>query len=243
MALSPNTNDLVLTVLLYPCKNTATGLLLALTSSAHTPTLPISLDGSDPALSLLTVDALKRRFVEIERAGLVLGPREGKAASLSFAASAAAALGSAAAAALGAAFMASLDTVIISLGTSLGVNAGGEVIGKPGNCGVEDVKIDVVSIALVDIDGDVAPAKGCRSSTFSLLCSRDTGIVASKSADLRGDLITADNLLSEAGLEDGGGMLTLSRFTEVFVCSVFAWVPFLSASLGASSRWDEGIVQ
>ena len=176
----------------------------------------------------------------MDRAGLVLGPREGKAASLSFAASAAAALGSAAAAALGAAFTASLDTVIISLGTSLGVNAGGEVIGKPGNCGVEDVKIDVVSIALVDIDGDVAPAKGCRSSTFSLLCSRDTGIVASKSADLRGDLITADNLLSEAGLEDGGGMLTLSRFTEVFVCSVFAWVPFLSASLGASSRWDEG---
>ena len=176
----------------------------------------------------------------MERAGLVLGPREGKAASLSFAVSAAAALGSAAAAALGAAFTASLDTVIISLGTSLGVNAGGEVIGKPGNCGVEDVKIDVVSIALVDTDGDVAPAKGCRSSTFSLLCSGGTGLVASISADLRGDLITADNLLSEAGLEDGGGMLTLSRFTEVFVCSVFAWVPFLSASLGASSRWDEG---
>jgi hypothetical protein len=198
------------------------GLLLALTSNAHTPTLPISFEGSEPAPSLLSVEALKRRLVEIERAGLVLGPREGSAASFSFAASAAAAFGSGALAALGAAFTGSLGTAITLSGKSLGVNAGGEVIGKPGSCGVEDVKIDVVSIALVDIESDVALARGHRSSTFSLPFSDDGRLVASRSADLRGDLITAESLLSEAGLEEGGGILTLSRLTEVLVCSVLA---------------------
>ena len=221
------------------------GLLLALTSSAHTPTLPISFDGSEPAPSLLIVEPLKRRFVEIERAGLILGPREGRAESFAELSAAIFASGALAAlAALGAVLaifeLVSFGTAIILSGTSLGVKAGGEVIGKPGSCGVEEVRIDVVSMALVESDGDVAPASGCRSSAFSLLLTEDGVLVASRSSDLRGGFIAADRRLSEAGLEEGGGIETLSRVADVLVCDASACALFRSVSFGARRRWDEG---
>ena len=219
------------------------GLLLALTSNAHTPTLPMSFGVSGPAPSLLTVVPLKRRFVEIERAGFTLGPREGRAASFAdlsvpdFASGALAALG----AALTRLELVSFDTAIILSGTLLGVKAGGEVVGKPGSCGVEEVRIDVVSIALVGSEGDVAPANGWRSSAFSLLFTEDGLLVASRSSDLRGEFMAIDSRRSVAGLEDGGGILTLSRVAEADVCDASAWVLFLSASFGARRICDEGV--
>jgi hypothetical protein len=91
------------------------------------------------------------------------------------------------------------------------------VIGKPDSCGVEEVKMDVVSMALVDIEGEVTPGSVMGRSSGISLFKETGGLVEVRSSDLRGDLMITESRLSEAGA-DGGGMLTLSRVAEALVC-------------------------
>ena len=108
-------------------------------------------------------------------------------------------------------------TVSIKLGT-LGAIAGGESTGKPGSCGVDEVKTDVVSVAIDG--GDATVDIGTRSS--GTLFTEEEGLTVSAhvSSDLRGDVIEAndvESLLSPLGFVNGGGMLTLGRSTAVLV--------------------------
>lgn len=187
------------------------------------------------------MDPLKRRFVDIDRDGFVLGPRDGRAASLPESTRDLAAFGALIPGTLGVDFstfeVISPATAIELSDRSLGVKAGGEVIGKPGSCGIDDVRMDVVSMALVDMDEEGTPGNVGRSSAS--LLTEVGGLVAVRSSDLLGGIMAAERRLSDAGLA-GGGILTLSRVAEVLVCEVSAWAPFLSASLGASSMCDEG---
>ena len=110
-----------------------------------------------------------------------------------------------------------VSTAITLSETSLGVKAGGEVIGKPGSCGVEEVRMVVVSMALVDIEGEVTPGSVMWRSSGISLFTEVGGLVEVRSSDLRGGLAAAESRLSEA-FSDGGGMLTLSRVAEALVC-------------------------
>ena len=115
------------------------------------------------------------------------------------------------------------------------MSAGGEITGKPGICGVDDVVTDVVSVAVVEAPaGTVMGERRTSSDPFTEL-----GGLAVLSSDLREERIDAERRLSLDGLDVGGGILMFGLSIVVVVWDDCAWLDFLlvaSALLVAMSR-------
>lgn len=108
------------------------------------------------------------------------------------------------------------DTTSVRLGGSFGESDGGEIAGKPGSCGDDDVVTDSVLIAVVK--PEVLAAIGWRGKSSAPLTELGGLVVGVElSSEGRGDRMEAVGCLSLSGLVGGGGMLMLGLSIVVFV--------------------------
>ena len=108
------------------------------------------------------------------------------------------------------------DTISVRLGGSFGVSDGGEITGKPGVCGDDEVVTDSVLIAVVE--PAVGTAIGRREPSSEPLTELGGLVVGVElSSEGRGDRKEVERCLSLIGLVGGGGILMLGRSIVVFV--------------------------
>lgn len=108
------------------------------------------------------------------------------------------------------------DTVRARLGCSFGVSAGGEITGKPGSCGDEEVVTDAVLVAVVV--AEVGKAIGTRRTPSEALTELGgVGLWVEASSDARGDRMEEERRLSLNELVSGGGILMLALSMVVIV--------------------------
>lgn len=124
------------------------------------------------------------------------------------------------------------------LGDSIGVSDGGEITGKPGNGGDEEVVTDAVLVAVVVAEvGSVIGARNTPSEPLTEL----GGLVVrvELSSEARAERREKDRFLSLSGLVSGGGILMLARSMlaiEWVDCRCPAFRFGESALLAAASR-------
>ena len=130
------------------------------------------------------------------------------------------------------------DTTSARLGGSFGESDGGEITGKPGSCGDDEVVTDSVLIAVVN--PEVLAAIGWREKSSAPLTELGGLVVGVElSSEGRGDRMEAVGCLSLSGLVGGGGILMLGLSIVVFVWEDCRWVAFRlgsSALLVAASK-------
>lgn len=132
-------------------------------------------------------------------------------------------------------------TVSGRLGGSFGVSDGGEVTGKPGNCGNDDVVTDAVLVAIVA--AEVGTAMGARATPSEPL--RELGGLAVEielSSDARGERREKERRLSLSGLASGGGMLMFALSIVVIEWADCRRPAFRlgksSSPVAASKEWE-----
>jgi hypothetical protein len=109
------------------------------------------------------------------------------------------------------------DTISARLGGSFGVSDGGEVTGKPGSCGDEEVVTGAVLVAVVDVE--VGTVTGKRMTPSEPLTELGGLVVRVElSSEARGERTEAERRLSLSGLVAGGGILMLGLSIVVLVC-------------------------
>jgi hypothetical protein len=110
-------------------------------------------------------------------------------------------------------------TISARLGGSLGVSDGGEVTGKPGSCGDEEVVTDAVLVAVVELE--VGRVIGPRKTPSEPLTELGGLVVGGElSSEARGERIEVEKRRSLSGLVVGGGILMLGLSIVVLVCVV-----------------------
>jgi hypothetical protein len=108
------------------------------------------------------------------------------------------------------------DTISARLGGSFGVSDGGEVTGKPGNCGDEEVVTGAVLVAVVEAEvGTVIGTRETPSEPLTELGGLIAGVKLSSEG--LGDRMEVERRLSLSGLVGGGGILMLGLSIVVFV--------------------------
>jgi hypothetical protein len=131
------------------------------------------------------------------------------------------------------------------LGVSFGESDGGEITGKPGSCGDEEVVTDAVLVAVVVADvGTVIGTRGEPSEPLTELLTELGGLIVcvEASSEARGDRMEKERRLSLSAAISGKGILMLALSMLVIVWVERSWPAFRlgkSALLVSASKvWE-----